>query len=61
MELSQWVVRTLGAWMADEAGASLVEYILLVALVAVVSISAITFLGKSAKGKFELAANTIKQ
>jgi Flp pilus assembly pilin Flp len=61
MELAQWVVGTIGSWMADEAGASLVEYILLVALVAVVSIAAITFLGKSAKGKFELAANTIKQ
>jgi Flp pilus assembly pilin Flp len=51
----------MGSWMTDEAGASLVEYILMVALVAVVSIAAITFLGKSAKGKFELAANTIKQ
>jgi Flp pilus assembly pilin Flp len=45
--------------MKDEEGASLVEYILLVALIAVVCIVAITFLGKSAKSKFEFTANTI--
>jgi pilus assembly protein Flp/PilA len=45
--------------MKDEEGASLVEYILLVALIAVVCIVAITFLGKSAKSKFEYTANTI--
>jgi Flp pilus assembly pilin Flp len=36
-----------------------VEYILLVALVAVVSIAAITFLGDSAKKKFQFTANAI--
>jgi pilus assembly protein Flp/PilA len=46
-------------WLHDEEGASLVEYILLVALVAVVSIAAITFLGKSARDKFQFTANTI--
>jgi pilus assembly protein Flp/PilA len=45
--------------LRDEEGASLVEYILLVALVAVVSIAAITFLGKSAKDKFNFTATTI--
>jgi pilus assembly protein Flp/PilA len=45
--------------LRDEEGASLVEYILLVALIAVVCIAAITLLGKSAKGKFETTANTI--
>jgi pilus assembly protein Flp/PilA len=43
----------------DEEGASLVEYILLVALIAVVCIVAITFLGRSARTKFEYTANTI--
>jgi len=47
------------ALLRDEEGASLVEYILLVALIAVVCIVAITFLGKSAKSKFEFTANTI--
>jgi len=46
-------------FIRDEEGASLVEYILLVALVAVVSIAAITFLGKSARDKFNFTANTI--
>jgi Flp pilus assembly pilin Flp len=48
-----------GSLWQDEAGASLVEYILMVALVAVVCIAAITFLGKSAKSKFEFTANAI--
>jgi pilus assembly protein Flp/PilA len=36
----------------DEEGASLVEYALLVALIAIVCILAITFLGGKASGKF---------
>jgi pilus assembly protein Flp/PilA len=36
----------------DERGASLVEYALLVALIAVVCIVAVTFLGTSASEKF---------
>lgn len=47
------------ALVRDEDGASLVEYILLVALIAVVCIAAVTLLGRAAKGKFELTANTI--
>jgi pilus assembly protein Flp/PilA len=46
-------------FIRDEEGASLVEYILLVALVAVVSIAAITFLGKSARDKFNFTGNAI--
>lgn len=42
-----------------ERGASLVEYALLVALVAVVSIAAVTFLGTSASGKFGSAGTAI--
>ena len=36
----------------DERGASLVEYALLVALIAVICITAVTFLGNSAGSKF---------
>jgi pilus assembly protein Flp/PilA len=43
----------------DEEGASLVEYVLLVALIAVVCIAAITLLGTSAKGKFNQVGTTI--
>ncbi|MGQ0616453.1 MAG: Flp family type IVb pilin [Acidimicrobiia bacterium] len=43
----------------DDRGASLVEYALLVALIAVVCILAITFLGQGASEKFESVANEI--
>ena len=36
----------------DDLGASLVEYALLVALIAVVCITAITFLGKASSSKY---------
>jgi pilus assembly protein Flp/PilA len=44
----------------DEEGASLVEYVLLVALIAVVCIAAITLLGQAAKDKFNTTAGAIK-
>jgi pilus assembly protein Flp/PilA len=48
--------RFLSAWVAahvkNERGASLVEYALLVALIAVVCIAAVTTLGKNASNKF---------
>jgi pilus assembly protein Flp/PilA len=44
----------------DEEGASLVEYVLLVALIAVVCIAAVTLLGTSARDKFQTTANAIK-
>ena len=43
----------------DEEGASLVEYILLVALIAVVCIAAVTFLGRAAQARFSFTANAI--
>lgn len=42
-----------------ERGASLVEYALLVALIAVVCIAAITFLGNSAKSKFSSVGDSL--
>jgi pilus assembly protein Flp/PilA len=53
------VKRWATAVIRDEEGASLVEYVLLVALIAVVCIAAVTLLGKAAKAKFEITANTI--
>jgi pilus assembly protein Flp/PilA len=44
----------------SERGAALVEYALLVALIAVVCIAAITLLGKSANSKFSQVASKIK-
>jgi len=43
----------------DEEGASLVEYVLLVALIAVVCIAAVTLLGQSASKKFGEVGTTI--
>ena len=43
----------------DERGASLVEYALLVALIAVVCIVAVTFLGRSASSKFSSVGSAV--
>ena len=45
----------------DERGASLVEYALLVALIAVVCIVAVTFLGDSADSKFKKIGSSIDE
>ena len=47
------------AKIKSERGASLVEYALLVALIAVVCIIAITFLGKSASSKFSNVGSAV--
>jgi len=51
------------AWMTaqtrTERGASLVEYALLVALIAVVCIGAVTFLGNSASTKFSTVGSSL--
>jgi len=53
--LSSW----LKARVSSERGASLVEYALLVALIAVVCIGAITFLGNAAADNFSDVGNSI--
>jgi Flp pilus assembly pilin Flp len=51
----------LRAWFGDddETGASLVEYVLLVALIAVVCIAAIALLGERASTKFSQVGNSL--
>ncbi|MBV8161143.1 MAG: Flp family type IVb pilin [Acidimicrobiia bacterium] len=50
----------LRAWRGtDERGASLVEYALLVALIAVICIAAIAFLGQSASSKFSSVGSSV--
>ena len=53
----------LASWLRarfdDEKGASLVEYALLVALIAVVCIAAVTLLGSNASSKFDSVGNSI--
>ncbi|MEY2423725.1 MAG: pilus assembly protein Flp/PilA [Acidimicrobiaceae bacterium] len=53
--LANWI----RAHVNDDRGASLVEYALLVALIAVVCIAAITLLGNNASTKFDNTANSI--
>ena len=44
----------------DEEGATLVEYVLLVALIGAVCVGAVTLLGTNANNKLTTAANAIK-
>ena len=60
--MTQW--NFFAAWMRarfgeSERGASLVEYALLVALIAVVCIAAVTLLGGNAKDKFSAVGGSI--
>ena len=55
--ISAWI-RTLAK---TERGASLVEYALLVALIAVVCIAAVTTIGTSANSKFSTIGNSINK
>ena len=54
----------VSAWLQSrcktDRGASLVEYALLVALIAVVCIGAVTVLGQNASSKFESVGSAIK-
>jgi pilus assembly protein Flp/PilA len=54
--LANWLRARFGD---NERGASLVEYALLVALIAVVCILAITFLGESANDKFSSVGSAV--
>ena len=56
--LTASIIARLG--IRSDRGASLVEYALLVALIAVVCIAAVTLLGKSASSKFSSVASAIK-
>jgi pilus assembly protein Flp/PilA len=55
----EFLANWLRARFDDERGASLVEYALLVALIAVVCIAAITLLGTAASSKFSTVAGSI--
>ena len=55
----EFLATWLRARFDEERGASLVEYALLVALIAVVCIAAISLLGGNASTKFSSVANSI--
>jgi len=50
----------LTRFLREERGATLVEYVLLVALIAVVAVGAITLLGSSANTKLGTASDALK-
>jgi pilus assembly protein Flp/PilA len=52
-------MRMVHALLTDEAAQGLVEYALIIAMVSVVAIAALTFLGKSAKSQLNSAASAI--
>ena len=53
------MLATFSNMLRDEEGATLVEYALIVALIAVVAIAAISLLGKNASGTLSTAAGSI--
>ena len=55
----EFIATHLRARFEDERGASLVEYALLVALIAVVCIAAVTLLGGNASKKFSSVGGSI--
>jgi len=59
ISLYTFVQNWLDARLSEDRGASLVEYALLVALIAVVCIAAISLLGGAASDKFSTVANSI--
>jgi pilus assembly protein Flp/PilA len=60
LDVWQYLKVRLGITSGDERGASLVEYALLVALIAVVCIVAIQFLGTSASKKFSTVGSAVQ-
>jgi pilus assembly protein Flp/PilA len=53
------VSRAVHRFIADENGAALAEYGILVAFIAVVAIVAVTFFGSKISAKFSQYANTL--
>ncbi len=54
------VCSSVRRFWADEEGATLVEYVLLVALIGAVCVGAVTLLGTSANTKLNTAATSLK-
>jgi Flp pilus assembly pilin Flp len=46
-------VRLVQSWLEDESGASLVEYVMLASLIAVVCVAAVALLGKAVNAKLD--------
>jgi pilus assembly protein Flp/PilA len=55
----EFIKTWITARINDERGASLVEYALLVALIAVICIAAVSFLGREARDTFDTVGGSI--
>ena len=55
--LSLWTKLTM--WVKEEKGASMVEYALLVVLIAIIAIVAVSIAGKQVSRAFSTIANTL--
>jgi len=55
------VMRLVRSWAEDESGASLVEYVMLAALIAVVCVAAVTLLGKTVKTKLDAPRSALSR
>jgi pilus assembly protein Flp/PilA len=55
-----WARAMIRTRIGDQRGASLVEYALLVALIAVVCLVAVTTLGRAVSGKLSLVGSSIR-
>jgi pilus assembly protein Flp/PilA len=55
------VSKLLRGFLHNEEGASLVEYVLLIALIAVVCIAAVTMLGQAAAKRFDSTATSLSK
>jgi pilus assembly protein Flp/PilA len=53
------MLKTLTSMIRDEEGAAMVEYGLLIALIALVALGAVTVLGKNLSSLFSTVAGTI--
>ena len=54
-------VRLVRSWVDDEGGASLVEYVMLAALIAVVCVAAVTLLGKTVRTKLDAPRSALSR
>ena len=54
-------MKDMVSWLADEeSGQGLVEYALILALIAIIVIAALTLLGNNVNNKFEKVGNALK-
>lgn len=58
--LKTWLEARFGVGEHDEAGANLVEYILLIAFIAIIVIVAVKVLGRTVSGQFSKANSNLQ-